>query len=59
MNRLEFDRIKGKWYWTARDVRGVACGKSHRGFSGRAACQHNASVVAGGIEQGLRLRRNA
>lgn len=56
MNRMEVKREKGKWFWYARDVRGRYAGSSHKGFSSRASCEHNASIVASGIRQGLALR---
>ncbi len=54
MNRLMIKRIRAKYYWFAKDVRGVTCGKSQKGFSSSAACQHNASVTQAGLTQGLK-----
>jgi len=56
MNRIEVTREKGKWFWYVRDVQGRYVGSSHKGFSSRTSCEHNASVVASGIRQGLNLR---
>lgn len=43
----------GDWEWEATDVQGRVVGRSHKGFSSKRACEHNARVVNNGLTMGL------
>lgn len=45
METVEYEKIRGKWFWFAKDVMGRRIGASWKGFSSKRSCEHNASRV--------------